>query len=69
MLPNGLAADHSSPSSGSVADIEVLRDNVEWHGTAFKSFTDSVTLTDNEEFTVQYSLNWEVLLDKCYTGI
>jgi hypothetical protein len=69
VLPNGLAVNCTAHYPGNKADIEIFRDNHEFHLQELRKADDERDLTDDGPMADEYPDSWCVLADKGYQGL
>ena len=65
----GLAIHLSKIAKGSVADKQIMLDNIDQHRQLTKKSANSMQLPDDGPFHEQYPRNWAIIMDKGYQGM
>ena len=66
VLRIGLAINYTAHYPGSVSDIDIFKNNINFHK---KALIKEFTVDDFGELSVEFPLYWAILLDKGYQGI
>ena len=66
VLPNGLEIGASRHFMGSVADVDIFYDNIEWHREELRKSSEERNVTDVGLLIERFPRYWAVLMDKGY---
>ena len=68
VAPTGYAVDLSEHSKGSISDLTIFRENLEYHRAMLAKHPDEGEIQDHGVLSTKYPANWGVLMDKGYQG-
>lgn len=68
VTPSGQAVDSTDHKPGSIADIVIFRDNIDFHKEVLKKVGPDTEIVDDVETSTKFPDSWAILMDKGYQG-